>query len=102
MLQGGRDRGQLQRKDVFGQQVFTTTEGTTRRGLAGQRLIDEGARLQGEAAETVTRMTRNGLAQRRVKRQRVQIPRLMPESIYELATSREDAIRLLKRFGYIL
>lgn len=28
--------------------------------------------------------------------------RLMPESIYELASSREDAIRLLRRHGYIV
>lgn len=29
-------------------------------------------------------------------------PRLMPESIYQIAKDREDALRLLKRFGYIL
>lgn len=29
-------------------------------------------------------------------------PRLMPESIYEIAENREDAIRLLRRFGYLL
>jgi hypothetical protein len=29
-------------------------------------------------------------------------PRLMPEQIYRDAASREDAIRLLRRFGYIL
>lgn len=34
-LQGG-ERGALARREVFGQQVFTTTEGTTRRGLAGK------------------------------------------------------------------
>jgi hypothetical protein len=29
-------------------------------------------------------------------------PRLMPEQIYADAANREDAIRLLKRFGYLL
>ena len=27
--------------------------------------------------------------------------RLRPESIYELATDRADALRLLRRFGYV-
>lgn len=49
----------------------TTTEGTTRFGIAGRQLPSN-------------------------------TPRLMPESIYELARDREDAVRLLRRFGYIL
>lgn len=60
------------RVDVYGQQLLVTNEGTTRRGLAGGRLA---------GAKT---------------------PRLMPESIYEIAEDREDAIRLLKRFGFIV
>lgn len=69
-LRGGGDkRGRIQRTDVYGRPVFTTTTGTTRRGTAGH--------LNGKA------------------------PRLMPESIYELARDREDAVRLLRRFGYI-
>ncbi|WP_221213712.1 VG15 protein, partial [Prauserella sediminis] len=102
MLRGGRDRGELARTDVFGQQVFTTTEGTTTRGLAGQRMREQGARTTRESGETVTRRARGGDVQRTVNRRRVQAPRLMPESIYELADSRDDAIRLLKRFGYII
>lgn len=54
--------------------VQVTTAGATRRGLAGQRL---GA----------------GRGQRAT--------RLMPESIYELASDREEAIELLRRHGYI-
>lgn len=86
---------------VFGQDVSITLEGTTTRGIAGQRLIAEGARLSGESAESVRRRTREGVATRQVTRQRVQIPRLMPESIYKLASSRADAVRLLRRFGYV-
>jgi hypothetical protein len=63
--------GRLQRRTVFGQDVFVTAEGTSRRGIAGQRLGG-------------------------------QTPRLMPESIYELAKDRDDAVRLLRRFGYII
>lgn len=86
-LRGGRDVGHLQRTDVFGRQLYVTTEGVTVRGVAGVRL---GARETGTAA-----------AGRRYRSARA--PRLMPESIYEIAGGdREEAIRLLRRFGYIL
>ena len=72
VLRGGREVGRLQTTNVLGQDLFVTTEGTTARGLAGRRL---------DAAKT---------------------PRLMPESIYKVADgNRDEAIRLLKRFGYI-
>jgi hypothetical protein len=107
MSTAGRDEfgqrvGRLARSSVFGQDVFTTLEGTTTRGIAGKRLISEGARLSGESAETVRRRSRGGDVNRTVTRQRVQVPRLMPESIYALATDRADAVRLLRRFGYIV
>jgi len=91
----------MRKAQVFGHDVLITTEGTTVRGLAGQQLIRAGARTRRELAEFVTRQTRTGPQLRQVRRERVQIPRLMPESIYAEATSREDAIRLLRRFGYI-
>lgn len=100
-IQGG-ERAKLRATTVFGQEVFLTTEGTTKRGLAGKRLIEQGGKIRVESAETVTRQSKNGKVQRTVRRQRVQTPRLMPESIYQLAGSREEAVRLLKRFGYIL
>lgn len=68
-LQGGLPRGRLQTTNLFGRDVFTTTEGTTRYGLAG-------ATVAGRA-------------------------RLMPESIYQLAKDRDDAIRLLRLNGYL-
>jgi hypothetical protein len=86
MLRGGRQRGHLERASVFGQDLFVTTEGTTTRGAAGVRL---GARETGRKT--------NG-SRYRVAR----APRLMPESIYEIAGgNRDEAIRLLKRNGYI-
>lgn len=85
MLRGGRAVGRLQAVDVYGRPVYTTTEGVTVRGLAGKRLADGG-------------LTRPAGSRYR----RARTPRLMPESLYELAESREDAVRLLRRFGYLL
>lgn len=97
----GGKRGRLRATTVYGREVFITSEGTTRRGLAGQRLLAAGSQLRVEAAETVTRNARGGAVQRTVGRARVKTPRLMPESIYQLAANREEAVRLLQRFGYI-
>ncbi|MFE7799017.1 hypothetical protein [Nocardia sp. NPDC057440] len=63
--------GRAQRTEVMGRRLLTTTEGTTRRGVAGRR------------------------------RGAARAPRLMPEAIYELAESREAAIELLRQHGYI-
>jgi hypothetical protein len=88
MLRGGRDRGYLQRVDVYGRQVYVTTEGTTRRGVAGKKLgawSDDAVKVEG------------------VRNRRARTPRLMPEACYELAGGdREEALRLLRRFGYLL
>lgn len=65
--QGGR----LARRDVFGQRVFTTTESTTKRGLASRR--------------------RTG---------RKSTVRLMPESLVEIAEDPADLARLLRVHGY--
>lgn len=77
----GGDRARLQTTRVFGRDAYITSEGTTVRGQAGKRL--------GNAAKDGGRYRRS------------QTPRLMPEQIYRDAESREDAIRLLRRFGYI-
>jgi len=60
---------------TFGRQLSTTTEGVTRRGFAGQRM-----RAAGVSSPV----------------------RLTPQAIYELASDRAEAIRLLYRFGYLL
>jgi hypothetical protein len=77
--------GRLATRTVFGQQAFTTTEGVTRRGLAGQRLTE-------------------GLAGKKFGQHRA--IRLMPEQIYadsrRLGWSREETIAQLRRHGYIL
>lgn len=85
-LRGGSDRGRLRPVQVYGQDVFVTTEGSTTRGLAGRRL---GARETGVKA-------------RGQRYRRAQVPRLMPESILQAADGdRDEAIRLLRRFGYL-
>lgn len=59
-----------------------TTEGTTSRGVAGKNFGD----LRKVEGERYRRSSR---------------PRVMPETIYEVATDRADAIRLLKLNGFI-
>ena len=60
---------------VFGRSLSTTTEGVTRRGLAGRRMRSAGVKSP---------------------------VRLTPQAIYELAADRDEAIRLLYRFGYFI
>lgn len=85
-LRGGRERGRLETQNVFGQDLFTTTEGTTVRGRAGVAL---GARTDG--------IRRPGDRYRSAR-----APRLMPESIYKIAgNDRDEALRLLRRNGYL-
>jgi hypothetical protein len=61
---------------IGNRQIKITDEGVTRRGVAGQRARELGFNYRNT-------------------------PRLMPEQIYRDATSRDSAIRLLHRFGYI-
>ncbi|MFD5724663.1 hypothetical protein ACFWMT_00990 [Streptomyces sp. NPDC058368] len=61
---------------AYGRTLQSTTEGTTRRGFAGQRLRDG-------------------------KRRALKTPRLMPEEIFRIADDRDHAVRLLRLHGYI-
>ncbi|MGW8901684.1 hypothetical protein ACWGOM_37295, partial [Streptomyces sp. NPDC055753] len=73
--------------DAYGRRVAATTEGTTRRGefyrRERQRAIDRGQ----------VGPSGRGFQMR--------APRLMPEEIYRLAESRDEALAMLKRFGYL-
>lgn len=75
---------------VGGRAVRVTTEGTTRRGYASsvRRAVAE---QRGQVA-----------AETRAGRYRRVGPRLMPGEIYRVATSRDDAIRLLVANGYVM
>ncbi|NUS29808.1 MAG: hypothetical protein HOV92_37095 [Streptomyces sp.] len=82
--------------DAYGRRVAATREGATRRG-AFYRL--ERARAE---ARTGTRFARDRIELRQgLPRFELRSPRLLPEEIYRLAEDREDAIRLLRRFGYL-
>lgn len=73
----------MQAAQAYGRKALVTTEATTARGLAGKSLGELG-KVAGQ------RYRQSG------------IPRLMPESIIANADSPADALRLLKRFGYVL
>lgn len=83
-----RQGGTLVRTDVAGRPVYLTSEGTTIRAEYGAAEI-----TRGNARVTRSAGGRNLTA--------TTTPRLMPEAIYEIATDRDDAIRLLRRFGYL-
>ena len=71
-------------RDRFGN--YSTTEGITRRGHAYQHLSPSRASDVRAAGSRYSRANR---------------PRMMPETLREVATDRDDFIRLLKANGYI-
>jgi len=77
--------------NVCGQQLQTTTEGVTRRGV--------GYRAMGQA-QYVQRQGEMRAAGQRYRSWRS--ARLTPSAIYEIAENRADAVRLLRLYGYIL
>lgn len=89
---------------LYGHKAVITTEGTTKAGLAFKALQRGrgGTSTIRTAEELATRITKNGPELRRIHRTRARSPRLMPETIYEVAKDREDAVRLLRAHGFIL
>lgn len=93
-LDAGADVGQvvnarrgMSTAHVFGRTLQVTSEGTTRRGLYGQSLRRAGgefARIPGQRYRRAT------------------TPRLMPEEIFRIADDRDEELRLLRRYGYIV
>ncbi|WP_052056357.1 ADP-ribosyltransferase [Rhodococcoides fascians] len=69
------DKG-MRQAQVYGQNLRITTEGVTKRGVAGKIIRARG-------------------------RDPVTTPRLMPSAIYDIAEDRADALRLLRLNGYI-
>lgn len=76
---------------AYGQNVTVTIEGTTRRGLAGQRLEREGTQFARTPGDRYFRS---------------QTLRLMPEEIFaqaeRLGWDRAETLRQLRRFAYIV
>lgn len=69
---------------AYGRQLKVTSEGTTVRGMAGKRLASQGTNRPADSRYRYSTT-----------------PRLRPESIYQAAESREQAIELFRRFGYV-
>ncbi|MEU1293052.1 hypothetical protein ABZ439_11560 [Streptomyces sp. NPDC005840] len=82
--------------DAYGRRVAATLEGTTRRGSFYQQMRREAELRSGQRFARGAADIESGLS-----RFRLHVPRLMPGEIYRLAESRDDVIRLLRRFGYL-
>lgn len=89
----------MQTVNFAGRRIRVTTEGTTSRGLAFRALSSRGT-AQVDAG-FASRITAAGPQTRAVTRTVARAPRLSPEAIYNVATDRQDAIRLLRANGYI-
>jgi hypothetical protein len=88
ILNAYRGGGGVQSAQVYGRSVRYTTEGTTRRGLAHRRMSQAGyVQAAGEAKAG--------------RYMRLRAPRLMPETIAQIATSRADQERLLRLYGWL-
>jgi hypothetical protein len=70
-VRGWIPKGRMTPVDAFGREVYVTTEGVTKRAV-GRKAMGSGRPF-----------------------------RLMPESVLSIARDRDDAIRLLKLYGYI-
>ncbi|HEX5995681.1 MAG TPA: hypothetical protein VFY84_11115 [Jiangellales bacterium] len=104
-IRDGADMGQVvnARRGMFtasigSKRFLATREGTTVRGLFGGYEIDPDTGRLRRRGEDELRRVRSGSRFIRAAR----VPRLMPEQIYREANGdRDEAIRLLRRFGYI-
>lgn len=85
---------------IGGRRVRITTEGTTRRGWSTyvRRRIAE---LEGTDLEFVGESVGARGAVANYIQRRTRLPRLTPEEIYRVARTRDEAIRLLARNGYL-
>lgn len=91
-------RSGMRTASVGGREILATTTGVTRRGTAGQRLSE---RFGTAVVSEFERNTRTG-GRERVRLRGSRAPRLMPETIYQVAEDRDHAIRLLRLHGYLL
>ena len=102
LINAYRRSGDVRPAQIYGRNIKYTTEGTTRRGWANYQMRQmAGSSERVEQAGTAVRITRDGREIRSITRRRQQAPRLMPESIYQISTDREDAVRLLRIYGWI-
>ena len=72
---------------VHGREVAATTEGTTKRGFYGRRARRAGGEFARAPGQRYSRSA---------------TPRLMPAEIFRIADDRDEQLRLLQRYGYIV
>lgn len=87
ILEDGADVGQVINAKRGIKPAGVTTEGTTRRAFAARRMREAGDTLQGARTGRYRRTTG---------------ARLTPDAIYRQAASREEALELLRRYGYLI
>lgn len=93
-IEAGADVGQvvnarrgMSTAHEHGRDLQVTAEGATKRGLYGRRLRRAGGEFVKVPGQRYARST---------------TPRLMPEEIFRIADDRDEQLRLLKRYGYIV
>lgn len=93
LINAYRKKGAVQKAQLYSRRELSfTTEGMTRRGRAYKAMAERHSAFRADLdARTAGERYR-----------RTQVQRLMPSSIYELAKDREDAVRLLRTYGWIL
>ena len=90
LINAYRRKGAVRAGQVNGQGIKFTREGTTRRGHAYWQMSEAGyVKEQG--------MFKDGSK----ARPKLKAPRLMPETIYQIAKDQDDAKRLLKLYGWV-
>lgn len=90
LINAYRKAGAVRPGQIHGHAIKYTREGTTRRGHAYWQMSQaQYVKEQG--------VFRNG-----TKYYKLKSPRLMPETIYQIAKSQEDAKRLLKLYGWVV
>lgn len=89
-----RKSGGVQSAQVNGRSVKFTREGTTRRGYAYSQM----SKAQYVKDQGKLRIKAGGSSRSAV---RLKAPRMMPETIYEIAKDQADAKRLLTLYGWI-
>lgn len=89
-----RRKGAVSSAQVHGRAIKYTTEGTTRRGYAYSQMTKaQYVKAQGELRKRAGDSNRYAT--------RIKAPRMMPETIYEVAKDQADAKRLLSLYGWI-
>jgi hypothetical protein len=88
LINAYRRKGAVRAGQVNGQAIKYTREGTTRRGHAYWQMSQAGY------------VKEQGVFRDGSKYFRAKSPRLMPESIYQIAKDQDDAKRLLKLYGW--